>query len=64
MLSPGPWRGLRPWASGLRTGVMGRFLKENWIWIVAPVVTVIVVVAVILIMSEGDPSADFVYNLR
>ncbi len=43
---------------------MGNFLKENWIWIVAPVITVIVVVAVILIMGESDPSADFVYNLR
>ena len=43
---------------------MRRFLEENWIWIVAPVVTVIVVVAVILVMSEGDPAADFVYDLR
>ena len=43
---------------------MGNFLKENWIWIVAPVITVIVVVVVILVMSESDPSGDFVYNLR
>ena len=41
-----------------------KFLKENWIWIVAPIVTVIAVVAVILVMSKGDPSADFVYTLR
>ncbi len=41
---------------------MRTFLRENWIWIVAPVV--IVVVAVILYASEGDPATDHIYNLR
>ena len=43
---------------------MAAFLKENWIWIVAPIVTVIVAVAVLLLMTESDPAGDFVYNLR
>ena len=43
---------------------MGQFLRENWIWIVAPVLTVVVLVVVILVMSEGDPAADFVYSLQ
>ena len=43
---------------------MRRFLRENWIWIVAPVVIVIVVVGVILYTSEGDPAMDHIYNLR
>ena len=43
---------------------MGAFLKENWIWIVAPIVVVIVAVAVILITSEGNSTAPFVYNIH
>ena len=43
---------------------MGNFLKENWIWIVAPVIAVIMVVVVILITSGGDPVEGFIYNLR
>ena len=43
---------------------MGTFFKENWIWIVAPIVTVIVAVVILLLTSENDPAGDFVYNLR
>ena len=42
---------------------MDNFFRENWIWIVAPIVVVIVAVAVILFLSEGDPGAPFVYNV-
>ena len=42
---------------------VSRFLRENWIWIVAPVVTVVVALVVILVMGEGDPAADFIYRL-
>ncbi len=40
------------------------FLKENWIWIVAPVVTVLVVLAALLIFSDNGPTDDFTYNLN
>jgi len=43
---------------------MGKFLKENWIWIVAPVVTVLVVLAILLWMTSGEPTDDFTYPLQ
>ena len=41
---------------------MGRFLRENWIYIVAPVVIVIVILGVVVILSPDDGS-PFSYNL-
>ena len=43
---------------------MSSFLKENWIWIVAPIVLVAFGVFVILKMSSGDPAAAFTYTLH
>lgn len=43
---------------------MEAFLKENWIWIVAPIVVVIAAVVVILVVSEGDPASSFIYNIH
>lgn len=44
---------------------MGNFLKENWLWIVTPVVVVAAVVLYVVVSSQGsDPAADFIYNLR
>jgi hypothetical protein len=43
---------------------MGDFLKENWIWIVAPIALVAIGVIVILTMSSDDPAAAFTYTLR
>lgn len=44
---------------------MGNFLKENWLWIVTPVVVVAAVVLYVVVSSGGsDPAADFTYNLR
>lgn len=40
-----------------------RFLRENWVWIVAPIVIVIAAVAYLLITSEGDSAAPFIYNV-
>ena len=40
-----------------------RFLKENWLWIVAPVVTVLVVLAVILWTTDSGPADVFIYTL-
>jgi len=40
------------------------FLKENWIWIVAPVVTVLIVLTLLLIMGGTGGGDDFVYSLN
>lgn len=42
---------------------MSKFLKENWIYIVLPIVLVVIGVAVLVIMSEGDPASAFQYNI-
>jgi len=42
---------------------MSNFWRENWPWIVAPFVLIIIAVGVILFLSEGDAEAPFVYNV-
>ncbi len=43
---------------------MGKFLRENWIWIVAPIVIVaILCVIVVWLSQDSDPTAPFVYPL-
>lgn len=42
---------------------MSKFLKENWIYIVLPIVLVVVGVAVLVMMSEGGPASPFQYNI-
>jgi len=42
---------------------MGNFLRENWIWIVAPIVLVVVLVVAIVVWG-GDDASPFLYNLR
>jgi hypothetical protein len=42
---------------------MGDFLKENWIWIVAPIVLVAIGVIVLLAMSSDDPGSVFTYTM-
>jgi len=41
---------------------MGSFLRENWIWIVAPIVLVLALVVALLVFGGGDDS-PFVYNI-
>ena len=41
-----------------------KFLKENWIWIVAPVVTVLIVVAALLYFTDNGKVDDFTYPLN
>ena len=43
---------------------MSEFLKENWIWIVAPIAVVVIAVVVILVVAEGDPASAFIYNIH
>ena len=39
------------------------FLKENWVWIVAPVVLVAVAFIAILVMQDGSDTGVFVYRI-
>ena len=43
---------------------MSDFFKENWIWIVAPVLVVIIAVVVILILSGDESGSEFIYNIH
>ena len=43
---------------------MGSFWRENWIWIVAPLVLILVAVTVLVLSSRGDgEDAAFIYNI-
>jgi len=41
---------------------MGNFLRENWIWIVAPIVIVLILFVVLIAMS-GEDDSPFIYNI-
>ena len=40
-----------------------KFLKENWIWIVAPVLIVLVILIILARMADSGPGDDFTYTL-
>jgi hypothetical protein len=42
---------------------MGTFLRENWLYIVAPVVIVLVLLGVLVIWGGGGEGSPFIYNL-
>lgn len=43
---------------------MGKFLRENWIWIALPFAVVLAAMAILLLMAEeGDAAAPFIYNV-
>jgi hypothetical protein len=42
---------------------MGNFLRENWIWIVAPIVIVLVLFVVFIAMSGDDANLPFTYTI-
>jgi len=42
---------------------MGKFLRENWIWILAPIVIVLGLFILILAMGSGDDASPFIYNI-
>lgn len=43
---------------------MGRFLRENWLWIVLPFVVVLAAMVILIYMAEsGDSTAPFQYNV-
>ncbi len=42
---------------------MGKFFRENWAWIVGPIVVVVVLLAALAFFFSGDSSSPFVYNI-
>ena len=42
---------------------MGKFLAENWIWIVAPIVIVMVLMIAVLVFTQGNDTSPFIYNI-
>jgi hypothetical protein len=42
---------------------MGRFLRENWIWIVAPIVIVLGLFVAIILMQDSNDASPFIYNI-
>ena len=42
---------------------MGTFLRENWLWILAPIVLVLGLVVAIVVFGSGDES-PFVYKIN
>lgn len=42
---------------------MADFLRESWIWIVAPIVSVLVLLAVLIATRGDDAGSSHVYTL-
>jgi hypothetical protein len=42
---------------------MGRFLRENWLYIVAPIVLVILLLGALWILGGGSEASPFIYNI-
>ena len=42
---------------------MGAFLKENWIWIVTPMVLVVAAIVYLLMTGGDEGDAKYIYNL-
>jgi hypothetical protein len=42
---------------------IGRFLRENWIYVVAPILIVIVLLVALYLLGGGSEAAPFVYPI-
>lgn len=42
---------------------MENFLRENWIWIVTPIVLLVIALVVVFWMVSGSDDGQFVYNI-
>lgn len=42
---------------------MGKFWRENWLWIVTPVVLILLALAAVIVLGGDDPNARFDYNI-
>ena len=39
------------------------FLKENWLWIAAPVVIILALLVFLMMQTEGNSDSPFIYNI-
>ena len=42
---------------------MGKFLSENWVWIVVPIVIVMAAMVAVLLLTQGNDPGAFVYPI-
>ena len=42
---------------------MGKFLRENWLWIMAPIVIVLLLFVAVLITSGSEDAGSFIYSI-
>ena len=42
---------------------MSKFLSENWIWIVAPIVFVAVLMTGLVLFTQGHSADPFIYSI-
>ena len=42
---------------------MGKFLKENWLWIALPMILAAGTLIFIVVYFEGNDVAPFIYNI-
>lgn len=52
----------KPAAAQPAGGLKG-FLRENWLWIVAPIVIALIAVLLVVVVFDGDDSSAFIYNI-
>ncbi len=41
---------------------MGKFLRENWVWVAAPIVVVAVLIVLFYWLSDDPGSSPFIYQ--
>jgi uncharacterized integral membrane protein len=42
---------------------LGKFLRENWLWIAVPIAIVLVLLVAVIAMTNDETIAPFDYNL-
>ena len=42
---------------------MGNFLRENWVYIVAPLVLILLGLGVFILFFSDNSSSNFIYNI-
>ncbi|MFT6111103.1 MAG: ABC-type dipeptide/oligopeptide/nickel transport system permease subunit [Planctomycetota bacterium] len=40
-----------------------KFLKENWVWIVVPILLFVAAVVALIVLGDSDPLGNHGYNL-
>jgi hypothetical protein len=50
-------------AGATSSGGFGAFLRENWIWIVAPIAVAVILVVVLAVFFQNDDTSPFIYSI-